>query len=162
MIGARRGSPLAIGYGDGEMYLGSDALALAPLTKRICYLQEDDWAVITADGAAIYNKGQAVTREIKQTALSGALIGKGNHRHFMMKEICEQPAVIGDTLQVFLNPLARTFELPSLPFDFAAVPRVTILGCGTAYLAGMVAKYWFEQVAQIGRASCRERVCQYV
>ena len=149
MIGARRGSPLAIGYGEGEMYLGSDALALAPLTKRICYLQEDDWAVITADDARIYNNGQPVTREVKQTALSGALIGKGNHRHFMMKEICEQPAVIGDTLQVFLNPLARTFEMPDLPFDFAAVPRVTILGCGTAYLAGMVAKYWFEQVARL-------------
>jgi glucosamine--fructose-6-phosphate aminotransferase (isomerizing) len=149
MIGARRGSPLAIGYGDGEMYLGSDALALAPLTKRICYLQEDDWAVITADGATIYNNGRRVEREIKQTALSGALIGKGNHRHFMMKEICEQPAVIGDTLQTFLNPLARTFEMPDMPFDFAKVSRVTISACGTAYLAGMVAKYWFERIARL-------------
>jgi len=147
MIGARRGSPLAIGYGDGEMYLGSDALALAPLTKRICYLQ--DWAVITADGATIYNNGRRVEREIKQTALSGALIGKGNHRHFMMKEICEQPAVIGDTLQTFLNPLARTFEMPDMPFDFAKVSRVTISACGTAYLAGMVAKYWFERIARL-------------
>ncbi len=149
MIGARRGSPLAIGYGDGEMYLGSDALALAPLTRRICYLEEDDWAVVRPDGAAIFQGGQRVEREIKQTALSGALVGKGNYPHFMLKEIWEQPAVIGDTLRSYLNPLARAVELPALPFDFAALPRVTIIACGTAYLAGMVAKYWFEQVARL-------------
>ena len=149
MIGARRGSPLAIGYGEGEMYLGSDALALAPLTRRICYLEEDDWAAVRPDGAAIYNDGRPVTREIKQTALSGALIGKGNYPHFMLKEICEQPAVIGDTLQAFLNPLARRVELPPLPFDFKDLRRVTIVGCGTAFLAGMVAKYWFERLARL-------------
>ena len=149
MIGARRGSPLAIGYGDGEMYLGSDALALAPLTRRICYLEEDDWAVVRPDGAAIFQGGRRVEREIKQTALSGALVGKGNYPHFMLKEIWEQPAVIGDTLRSYLNPLARAVELPVLPFDWAALPRVTIVGCGTAYLAGMVAKYWFEQVARL-------------
>ncbi|MEX1204567.1 MAG: glutamine--fructose-6-phosphate transaminase (isomerizing), partial [Dongiaceae bacterium] len=149
MIGARRGSPLAIGYGDGEMYLGSDALALAPLTRRICYLEEDDWAVVRPDGAAIFQGGHRVQREIKQTALSGALVGKGNYPHFMLKEIWEQPAVIGDTLRSYLNPLARAVELPALPFDFAALARVTIVGCGTAYLAGMVAKYWFEQVARL-------------
>jgi glucosamine--fructose-6-phosphate aminotransferase (isomerizing) len=149
MIGARRGSPLAVGYGDGEMYLGSDALALAPLTRRICYLEEDDWVVITAADAKVYNAGKPVDRAVTQTALSGALIGKGNHPHFMLKEICEQPAVIGDTLQAFCNPLQRRIELPALPFDFAAVPRVTILACGTASLAGMVAKYWFEQLARL-------------
>ncbi|MET1027639.1 MAG: glutamine--fructose-6-phosphate transaminase (isomerizing) [Dongiaceae bacterium] len=149
MIGARRGSPLAIGYGTGEMYLGSDAMALAPFTSRICYLLEDDWAVITPTGATIYNQGQQVDREIKQTALSGALIGKGNYRHFMMKEIAEQPAVIGDTLQVFLNPLERRIELPPMPVDFAKLSRLTIVACGTAYLAGFVAKYWFEQVARL-------------
>ncbi|HVJ32753.1 MAG TPA: glutamine--fructose-6-phosphate transaminase (isomerizing) [Terriglobia bacterium] len=149
MIGARRGSPLAIGYGDGEMYLGSDAMALAPFTNRICYLEEDDWAVITADGATIYNNDRRVNREVKQTALSGALIGKGNYRHFMMKEIAEQPAVIGDTLQVFLNPLERRIELPQMPVDFAKTSRLTIVACGTAYLAGFVAKYWFEQIARL-------------
>ena len=149
MIGARRGSPLAVGYGEGEMFIGSDALALAPLTKRISYLEEDDWVVLTPTGATVYNNGRKVEREIKQTALTGAAIGKGNHRHFMMKEICEQPAVLGDTLQVLVNPLTRTVELPALPFDFARVPRLTIVACGTAYLAGAVAKYWFERVARL-------------
>jgi glucosamine--fructose-6-phosphate aminotransferase (isomerizing) len=149
MIGARRGSPLAVGYGDGEMYLGSDALSLASLTRRICYLEEDDWVVITAGGAAVFNGGKPVERAVTQTALSGALIGKGNYPHFMLKEICEQPAVIGDTLQAFFNPLQRRIELPALPFDFAAVPRVTIVACGTASLAGMVGKYWFEQLARL-------------
>jgi glucosamine--fructose-6-phosphate aminotransferase (isomerizing) len=149
MIGARRGSPLAVGYGEGEMYLGSDALSLASLTRRICYLEEDDWAVITAAGAQVYNNGKPVERAITQTALSGALIGKGNYPHFMLKEICEQPAVIGDTLQAFFNPLQRKIELPALPFDFATVPRVTIVACGTASLAGMVGKYWFEQLARL-------------
>ncbi|MES1152518.1 MAG: glutamine--fructose-6-phosphate aminotransferase, partial [Dongia sp.] len=99
MIGARRGSPLAVGYGDGEMYLGSDAMALAPYTDRICYLHEDDWVIISRDNATIFNDGKRVNREVKKTALSGAIIGKGDHAHFMMKEIAEQPAVIGDTLQ---------------------------------------------------------------
>jgi glucosamine--fructose-6-phosphate aminotransferase (isomerizing) len=149
MIGARRGSPLAVGFGDGEMYLGSDALSLASLTRRICYLEEDDWVVLSGTGANVYNGGKPVERPVTQTALSGALIGKGNYPHFMLKEICEQPAVIGDTLQAFFNPLQRKIELPALPFDFAAVPRVTITACGTASLAGMVGKYWFEQVARL-------------
>ncbi len=149
MIGARRGSPLAVGYGDGEMYLGSDALALAPLTKRICYLEEDDWVVVRPDGASIVNAGRAVTREIKITALTGAPIGKDNHPHFMIKEICEQPAVIGDTLRSLVNPLRRTVELPPLPLDFAKIPRLTLIACGTAYYAGVVAKYWFEQIARL-------------
>jgi glucosamine--fructose-6-phosphate aminotransferase (isomerizing) len=149
MIGARRGSPLAVGYGDGEMYLGSDALSLASLTRRICYLEEDDWVVISAADAKVFNNGKPVERAVTQTALSGALIGKGNYPHFMLKEICEQPAVIGDTLQAFFNPLQRRIELPALPFDFAAVPRVTIVACGTACLAGMVGKYWFEQLARL-------------
>jgi glucosamine--fructose-6-phosphate aminotransferase (isomerizing) len=149
MIGARRGSPLAIGYGNGEMYLGSDAMALAPFTNQICYMEEDDWAVITPDQATLFNQGRRVNREVKQTALSGALIGKGGYRHYMMKEIAEQPAVIGDTLQVFLNPLERRIELPPMPVDFAKVSRITIVACGTAYLAGFVAKYWFEQIARL-------------
>jgi len=149
MIGARRGSPLAIGYGDGETYLGTDALALASLTRRISYLEEDDWVVLRPDGATIYNDRRKVERPVRETALSGALIGKGNYPHFMLKEIFEQPAVIGDTLQSFLNPLTRQVQLPDLPFDFAAVPRLTIVACGTAFLAGLVAKYWFESVARL-------------
>jgi glucosamine--fructose-6-phosphate aminotransferase (isomerizing) len=150
MIGARRGSPLAIGYGDGEMYLGSDALALAPLTQRICYLEEDDWAVVTGHDATIRDRsGRVASRQIRQTALSGALIGKGNHRHFMEKEMWEQPGVLGDTLQAYVNPLSRTVALPPMPFDWRTLPKLTIVACGTAYLAGMVAKYWFERVAKL-------------
>jgi glutamine---fructose-6-phosphate transaminase (isomerizing) len=148
LIGARRGSPLAVGHGDGEMYLGSDALALAPLTDRIQYLEEGDWAVLSLRGATVYDAaGQPATREIKQTALSGALIGKGNYRHFMHKEIHEQPAVIGDTLRTFANAVDHSISLPELPVDLATLPRLTMVACGTAYYACMVAKYWFEQLA---------------
>jgi len=149
MIGARRGSPLAVGYGEGEMFLGSDALALAPLTDRICYLEEGDWVELSKSGAQVYDaEDRPVARDVKQTALSGAMIGKGEYRHFMQKEIFEQPAVIGDTLQAFLNPLNRNVELPDLPMDLARLPRVTISACGTAFYAGLIAKYWFEQVAR--------------
>jgi len=149
MIGARRGSPLAVGYGDGQMFLGSDALALAPLTRRICYLDEDDWVVVTAAGARIFNAGREVERKVTRTSLSGAMIGKGNYRHFMHKEICEQPTVISHTLQAFVDPLKRIIELPDSSLDFGNVPRLTIAGCGTASLAGMVGKYWFEKVARL-------------
>ncbi len=150
MIGARRGSPLAVGYGEGEMYLGSDALALAPLTSRICYLEEGDWVVLDNEGAVVRDEsGQVVPREVVQTAVSGALIGKGQYRHFMQKEIFEQPAVIGDTLQSYLNPLNRSIQLPALPVDLAALPRLTISACGTAYYAGLVAKYWLESLARL-------------
>lgn len=150
MIGARRGAPLAVGWGDGEMFLGSDALALAPLTVRISYLEEDDWAVLTRDGATFYDKeGAQVERPIKQTQLSGAMIGKGNHRHFMMKEIAEQPAVMGETLNAFFNPNSRTITLPDLPFDWNELPKVTIVACGTSFYAGMIAKYWFEGIADL-------------
>ncbi len=145
---ARRGSPLAIGYGEGEMYVGSDALALAPLTQRICYLEEGDWAEITADGAELFDaSGDPVERPVRQTALSGALIGKGNFRHFMQKEIYEQPAAIGDTLASYVNPATRSVTLPALGVDLAAISRLIIVACGTSYHAGLVAKYWFEGVA---------------
>jgi glucosamine--fructose-6-phosphate aminotransferase (isomerizing) len=150
MIAARQGSPLAIGYGDGEMFLGSDALALAPLTQKISYLADGDWAVLTTEGVTIRDRdGQPVKREVRQTALSGALIGKGQHRHFMLKEIYEQPQVIGDTLNSMLNPACRTITLPELPFDLGLVGRVTIVACGTSYYAGMVAKYWIEKLARV-------------
>jgi glucosamine--fructose-6-phosphate aminotransferase (isomerizing) len=150
LIAARQGSPLAIGYGDGEMYLGSDALALAPLTKRLTYLQDGDWAVLRTEGVQIYDRAnQPVTREIRQTAQSGALIGKDGHRHFMHKEIYEQPQVIGDTLNTMLNAGQGTLTLPPLPFALADISRVTIIGCGTSYYAGMVAKYWLESLAGV-------------
>src|SRR6266851_4758296 len=150
LICARRGSPLAIGFGDGEMYLGSDSLALAPLTRRILYLNEGDWAVVTAEGAEVFDeKNREVKREIRETALSGALIGKGNHRHFMEKEIYEQPVVIGDALMAHFHPTTRTVHLPSLPFDLADVPKISFIACGTAYHAGLIAKYWIERLARV-------------
>ncbi len=150
MIAARRGSPLAIGYGEGEMYIGSDALALAPLTQRITYLEDGDWAVITATGAEIFDaEGRPVEREIRQTALSGALIGKAGHRHFMLKEIYEQPQVIGDTLRGLINPGTRGITLPPLPFDPADLTRLTLIACGTSYYACLTAKYWIESLARI-------------
>ncbi|SKA21862.1 glutamine--fructose-6-phosphate transaminase [Enhydrobacter aerosaccus] len=149
LMGARRGSSLAVGYGDGEMYVGTDALALAPFTKRVSYLEDDDWVVLTATDCKVYQGHTEVKREIRQSGISGAMIGKGNHRHFMLKEIYEQPAVIGDTLQTYLDPATRAVTLPALPFDWAKVSRVTITACGTACFAGMVAKYWFEKLARL-------------
>jgi glucosamine--fructose-6-phosphate aminotransferase (isomerizing) len=150
LICARRGSPLAIGYGDGEMFVGSDALALAPLTRRITYLEEGDWAVVTSREVAIFDReNRKVAREVRETALSGALIGKGNYRHFMQKEIFEQPAVIGDTLQALINPATRSIHLPELPFALGDIGKITMLACGTAHHAGMIAKYWLESIARI-------------
>ncbi|MGE4280326.1 MAG: glutamine--fructose-6-phosphate transaminase (isomerizing) [Magnetospirillum sp.] len=150
LIAAREGSPLAIGYGEGEMFLGSDALALAPLTQKISYLADGDWAVLTPEGVTIRDRAdQVVKREVRLTQLSGALIGKGQFRHFMVKEIYEQPQVIGDTLNTMLNPASRTITLPDLPFDLAGVRRVTIVACGTSYYAGNVAKYWIEKLARV-------------
>jgi len=150
LIAARKGSPLAIGYGDGEMFIGSDALALAPLTRRLTYLQDGDWAVLTADQVKIFDaEGRPVNREIRTTAQSGALIGKDGHRHFMHKEIHEQPQVIGDTLNTMLNPALGTLTLPQLPFALEDIERVTIIACGTSYYAGLVAKYWIETLAGI-------------
>jgi glucosamine--fructose-6-phosphate aminotransferase (isomerizing) len=150
LIGARRGSPLAVGYGEGEMFLGSDALALAPLTRQIAYLEEGDWVVLTHDGAVIHDQTDVVvTRKVCETAASGALIGKGNFRHFMLKEIYEQPAVIGDTLNRYFNNATRRIVMPDLPFDPAEVTRVTMSACGTAFYAGMVAKYWIERLCRL-------------
>ena len=140
MIGARRGSPLAVGYGDGEMYLGSDALALAPLTQRICYLDEGDWVEVTASGAVVHDEtGAVVDRPVRQTATSGAMIGKGNYPHFMLKEIYEQPAVMGDTLHTVLNPWNQAITLPTSDFDLGRASKVTIVACGTSFHAGLVA-----------------------
>jgi len=150
LIGARKGSPLAVGYGKGEMYLGSDAMALAPMTQQITYLEDDDWALISRDGIVIYDgAGKQVKRPVKQTALSGALIGKGEYRHFMLKEIYEQPQVLGDTLRALFNPAERSITLPPMPFDLSKIERITAVACGTAFYACLVAKYWIEQLARV-------------
>ena len=150
MIAARQGSPLAIGYGDGEMFLGSDALALAPLTDKIMYLEDGDWAEITRDGASVYNlSGTSVNRAVRPTVISGASVGKGGYRHFMLKEIYEQPQVIGDTLHALVNPATRTVTLPKLPFDLAGISKLTLVACGTSYYAALVARYWIEKFARL-------------
>jgi len=150
LIGARLGSPLVVGYGDGEAYLGSDALALAPLTQKIAYLEEGDWVVVTRDGAAIFDKdNQPVAREITTSGVSAATIEKGNYRHFMQKEIFEQPTVVAQTLQSYIRPLEQQVALPQMDFDLRDIKRITIVACGTSYYAGMVAKYWFETFARV-------------
>ena len=150
LIGARLGSPLVVGYGDGETYLGSDALALAPLTQRICYLEEGDWVVVTRDGAQIYDaQDNPVERPIVQSGATDIELTKGNHRHFMLKEIYEQPIVVAQTLRAYLRRLDESVSLPTEDFDLAGVKRITIVACGTSFYAGMVAKYWFEQFARV-------------
>ncbi|WP_439538950.1 glutamine--fructose-6-phosphate transaminase (isomerizing) [Sphingomonas sp.] len=150
LIGARLGSPLVVGYGEGETYLGSDALALAPLTQRISYLEEGDWVVLTRDGTQVYDvENNPVERPIVNSGASGQLIDKGNHRHFMAKEIYEQPIVVAQTLRGYLQRLEEKVTLPIPEFDLSAIRRVTIVACGTSFYAGMVAKYWFEQFARV-------------
>ena len=151
LVGARLGSPLVVGYGDDdETYLGSDALALAPLTQKIAYLEEGDWVVITREGAQIYDKDdQPVERAIVLSGVSSQTIDKGNHRHFMLKEIYEQPIVVAQTLKSYLRRLDDQVSLPIPDFDLSSIKRVTIVACGTSYYAGMVAKYWFEQFARV-------------
>ena len=150
LMAARHGPPLAIGFGEGQMFVGSDALSLAPLTRRIAYLDDGDWAVVTRDGVSIRDReGRKVNRPIRETAFSGALVGKANYRHFMHKEIHEQPAVIGDTLRVYVNPATRDVALPAFPIGLDSITKVTGLACGTASYATMVAKYWLEQYARL-------------
>ncbi len=150
LIGARLGSPLVVGHGDGETYLGSDALALAPLTQRIAYLEEGDWVVCTRDGTQVYDRDNAsVERPVTISGVTGALIDKGNHRHFMQKEIYEQPIVVAQTLRSYLQRFEGRIVLPIPEFDLSGIRRVTIVACGTSFYAGMVAKYWFEQFARV-------------
>jgi glucosamine--fructose-6-phosphate aminotransferase (isomerizing) len=150
MMVARQGSPLAIGYGDGEMYVGSDALALAPFTDTIAYLDDGDWAVLTHDGAAIRDRhARAVERAATKSSAAALVVDKGNHRHFMAKEIHEQPEVIGHTLAHYVDLTENRVRDIAMPFDFAALPRLSLAACGTAYYAGLVAKYWFERYARL-------------
>ncbi len=151
LIGARQGSPLAIGFGDGSMYIGSDAIALAPFTDMVSYLEDGDWVVVTRGGAEIHDRdGNVVHRAVLKSQAAILLIDKGNHRHFMAKEIHEQPEVVGHTLANYIDMTAERVALPfALPFDFKKLNRISIAACGTAYYAGMVARYWFEQYAHL-------------
>ncbi len=150
LIGARKGAPLAVGFGDGEMFLGSDALALASLTQKIMYLEDGDWVVLTHSSATVYDEnGKEAERPVEQSSTSGAMIGKGGYRHFMLKEIYEQPQVIGDTLNTMINQDMDTITLPNVPFDLKEMTRLTIVACGTSYYAGLVGKYWIESIARV-------------
>ncbi len=151
MIGARKGSPLAIGHGDGEMYLGSDAIALAPFTDTISYLEDGDWVVLTREVGVIYDEqGAVVNREVLKSGASSFLVDKANYRHFMAKEIHEQPEVVGHTLARYVDMATERVSLPTkLPFDFADIQRISIVACGTASYAGYVAKYWFERLSRV-------------
>src|SRR5580692_10756898 len=151
MIGARNGPPLAIGYGDGEMYLGSDAIALGPFTDTIAYLEDGDWVVLTRSSAVIHDKNNAIVRrEALKHSAATSLVDKANYRHFMAKEIHEQPEVVGHTLARYVDMATDRVALPSkLPFDFKDIQRISIVACGTASYAGFIAKYWFERLSRL-------------
>src|SRR4051794_27035371 len=151
LVGARKGSPLAVGYGKGEMFLGSDAIALAPFTDTISYLEDGDWAVLNRKGATVHDvDGNRVERAVQKSNASAFLVDKGNHRHFMAKEIHEQPEVVGHTLAHYLDMTTGRVVLPGkLPFDWTKLTRVAISACGTAFYAGLIAKYWFERFARL-------------
>ena len=149
IIGARRGAPLTVGYGDGENYLGSDALAVAPWTQKIAYLDEGDWAVVSRDRIEIFDRDNRPTkREIVESGASSAPVEKGNYRHYMQKEIFEQPIVVAQTLQSYVRPFEGEVALPG-DLDLSAFSRVTIVACGTSFYAGLIAKYWIEQFARV-------------
>ncbi len=150
LIAARKGSPLAIGYGEGEMFVGSDAIALAPMTDKISYLEEGDWAVVTRNSVEIRDHaGNIANRAVKVIQIDTAQVDKGGYKHFMAKEIAEQPTVLQGALSHYINADGTEVMLPDPGLDFTQIERFTMVACGTAYLACMVAKYWFEQIAQL-------------
>jgi glucosamine--fructose-6-phosphate aminotransferase (isomerizing) len=150
LVAARRASPLAIGHGEGEMFLGSDAFALAPFTNRVTYLEDGDWAVVRSAGAKVFDlSDNPVDRPMRITTVGASLVDKGNHRHFMAKEIFDQPEVIGHTFNAFVNLAEEKIALPSMAFDFAKVPKATLIACGTAYYACSIGRYWFEKLAHL-------------
>ncbi len=150
MVGAQHGAPLAVGFGEDEMFIGSDSLALAPLTQRIAFLRDGDWAVLSRGGARFYDgAGQAVQREVRRTVHTGMAIGKEGFRHFMEKELHEHPSAIGQTLAHMLDAGTRSVVLPPLPFQWPALPRVTIAACGGAYFAGLAGRHWLEELARL-------------
>lgn len=150
MIAARKGSPLAVGHGDGEMFVGSDAIALAPMTNRITYLEEGDRAVLTRTSLEIYDEaGRLANRKMKTLAIEDARIEKGGHKHFMAKEIAEQPVVLADAMRAYSNSTRDRISLPNGNLDFTKCDRIVMVACGTAFIACQVAKYWFEQIAKL-------------
>jgi len=151
MIGARKGSPLAVGHGDGEMFLGSDAIALAPFTDSISYLEDGDWVVLSREASIIYDAdGRAVNRDVMKSGASSFVVDKANYRHFMAKEIHEQPEVVSHTLARYVDMSSERVVLPAnLPFDFRNIKRISITACGTASYAGYVGKYWFERFGRL-------------
>jgi glucosamine--fructose-6-phosphate aminotransferase (isomerizing) len=150
LIGARQGAPLAVGHGEGEMYLGSDALALAPFTDQVTYLEEGDWVVVTREGASFRDmSGKAVKRRAIRSPAGGLLAEKGNYRHFMAKEIHEQPEVVGHTIAHYVDMGAQRLKPFAFPADAAKLSRISIVACGTAYMAGMIGKYWIERFARL-------------
>jgi glutamine---fructose-6-phosphate transaminase (isomerizing) len=150
LVAARRASPLAIGHGDTEMFLGSDAFALAPFTNRVTYLEDGDWAVVRSSGAKVFDVAdKSVDRPMRITTVGASLVDKGNHRHFMAKEIFDQPEVIGHTFNAFINLAEEKVALPAMAFDFAKVPKATLIACGTAYYACSLGRYWFEKLSHL-------------
>ncbi len=150
LLGARQGPPLAVGYGDKEMFLGSDAIALSNLTSRISYLEDGDWVELTPNSVIFHDaSGKVVQRAINQSGYNGASAGKGNYRHFMQKEIFEQPGVVGEAVKIYCNPATLDITLPEFPFKLQDISRVQIIACGTSYYAAQVAKYWMESIAKI-------------
>lgn len=150
LIGARHGAPLAIGYGDGEMFLGSDSIALAPMARKMTYLEDGDWCELTSSTVSIFDMtGAEVTRPVQDLTFMAGQVGKDGYRHYMEKELHEHPSAIGQTLKRITDPASKQVALPPMPFDPAQVPRVTITACGSAYYAGMVGRYWLESLARI-------------
>src|SRR3546814_2806516 len=150
LIGARLGSPLVVGYGEGETSLGRDWFSLCRVTQKSAYIDEGDWVIIGREGTQIFDAdNNPVEREITTSGVTAATIEKGNYRHFMQKEIFEQPTVVAQTLSSYIRPLEQTVALPQMDFDLSAIDRITIVACGTSFYAGMVAKYWFETFARV-------------
>ena len=150
LIGARHGAPLAVGYGDGEMFLGSDSIALAPMARKMTYLEDGDWCELTTDSVRIFDMtGAEVSRPVQDLTFMAGQVGKDGYRHYMEKELHEHPVAIGQTLKRITDPASKRITLPPMPFDPAQVPRITITACGSAYYAGMVGRYWLESLARI-------------
>ncbi|OUI83630.1 glucosamine--fructose-6-phosphate aminotransferase [Gluconobacter sp. DsW_056] len=150
LIGARHGAPLAVGYGNGEMFLGSDSIALAPMARKMTYLEDGDWCELTTDNVRIFDMtGAEVSRPVQDLTFMAGQVGKDGYRHYMEKELHEHPVAIGQTLKRITDPASKRITLPPMPFDLAQVPRVTITACGSAYYAGMVGRYWLESLARI-------------